>query len=194
MISFTLDTNCIIDVDEDRRHADAVKCLLGASRNGYANVALVASSASERQQSKIHLFLSNFQEFDRRRKMLGFGDLEILLPLARYGISFWNNALWSDEELEAREREIFDTLFPKSNYVWADYAGAAEIDKRDNSSGKYNRWRNQILDSQAFWAHEHNGRQVFVTSDMNFKRKLVGSLFQDAWVCDPTEAARICVG
>lgn len=50
MITLTLDTNCIIDVAEERPSAVHVRGFLEAARTGTINLALVASSASERQQ------------------------------------------------------------------------------------------------------------------------------------------------
>jgi hypothetical protein len=47
--TFTLDTNCLIDVAENRPARDSVLRLIAAADRGTADVAMVASSASERQ-------------------------------------------------------------------------------------------------------------------------------------------------
>jgi hypothetical protein len=49
IVTFTLDTNCLIDVDDGRPAAPYVLRLIEAADKGVADVALVASSASERQ-------------------------------------------------------------------------------------------------------------------------------------------------
>jgi len=46
---FTLDTNCLIDLDEGRRNGPLVRALADA-RPARANVAFVAISASEKQK------------------------------------------------------------------------------------------------------------------------------------------------
>ena len=70
-----------------------------------------------------------------------------------------------------------------------DYAAAAGADPEDETSGAFLRWRNLILDAQAFWAHEHHGRHVFVTSDEKFKRLVGKPEFPEAVVKEPHEAA-----
>jgi hypothetical protein len=49
MRSFTLGTNCLIAIDEDRPEAVAVRALADAHAAGKADVAAVAISASEKQ-------------------------------------------------------------------------------------------------------------------------------------------------
>lgn len=127
----------------------------------------MASSASEQQQAGG--FLDNAVAFKERCAALGFGDLELLPALARLGVAFWNMGLWSWPEGEAREEAIYRLMFPSSEYHWSDYAAARNLDANDQSCTFYYRWRNQILDAQAYWAHDHAGRQIFVTSDKRFR-------------------------
>lgn len=112
MLKFTLDTNCIIDVAEERPAARHVRRLLDAAGSGIISLALVASSASERQQAGG--FLESAALFKERCASLGFGNLELLLPLARWNFSFWDMALWAGPESEAREEAIYRILFPRS--------------------------------------------------------------------------------
>lgn len=168
MIKLTFDTNCLIDVDEGRPAATAVLDLVKAGRDGHVDVALVASSASERQRSGE--FLENITFFRERARTLGFGDMPLLPPLARWGISFWDSALYASEEDAAREQNIYRTMFPASPYAWADFAILRGTTPNNTQGPEYLRWRNQILDAQAFWAHVHHERNVFVTSDARFNR------------------------
>ncbi|THV17120.1 hypothetical protein [Rhizobium rhizophilum] len=163
MTSFTLDTNCIIDVDESRPAAPSVQALLSAWAVGNVDLALVASSASERQQGG--LYLSNFETFDQRRNALGFGGIPLLPSMARWNLSFFGQSLYGSPEGLEREALIYGALFPSSPFEWADYARAKGVAVDDLGSSAHARWRNQILDAQALWAHDHAGRQVFVTSD-----------------------------
>jgi hypothetical protein len=186
VLKFTLDTNCLIDADEGRRSAIAVLMLRDAALAGKADIALVASSASERQQG--NSYLSSIHDFNRRRTGLGFGDFVLLPPLMRWDMSFWDNALWSSPEAEAREELIYRTLFPTSLFKWNDFAAAKGISQDNVSSPAYFRWRNQILDAQGFWAHEHAKRDIFVTSDRRFRVLAGHPEFPKAVILQPAEA------
>lgn len=165
--TFTLDTNCLIDVADERPAAEHVRALVAAHNDGQISVALVASSASERQQGGG--FLESLSIFNARRTALGFGSLPLLPPIGRWNVSFFDHGLWCNDSTLARERAIFTALFPTSPPEWEDYAAAKGLDQKDRASSGYLRWRNQFLDAQAFWSHDHAGRNVFVTSDRRFR-------------------------
>ena len=82
--TFTLDTNCIIDIAENRPAAGAVRTLADAHA-GRADVAVVAMSASEKQQGG-H-YIRNFAVFRDRLVSLGLGHLNVILPMGYWGIS-----------------------------------------------------------------------------------------------------------
>ncbi|QPI25900.1 hypothetical protein I0J99_01300 [Sinorhizobium meliloti] len=187
--SFTLDTNCLIDLAEDRPAAVHIHALLAAAREGKAGLALVASSASERQLSGT--FLQNVAAFNERRDGLGLGDLPLLPSIAKWNVSFFGHGLYGWAEGSAREQVIYSTLFPTSPYGWADYAASKGVDVSDNGSPPYNRWRNQMLDAQALWAHAHAGRDVFVTSDMRLSTLNGHPDFPTMAIRTPEEAASL---
>ena len=120
MPSFTLDTNCIIDIDENRQAAPHVRALANAHAAGRASVAVGAISASERQRGD--RLITNFQEFQQRLDSLHLGHLEILNPMLYLDVSFWDHALFPNPQMEALERRLHDTLFPNVEFLWADYA------------------------------------------------------------------------
>ena len=163
MTSFTLDTNCLIDIEEERPAADYIRELLQAGTMEKADLALVASSASERQRSGT--FLTNLATFEKRRTTLGFGGLPLLPSIGRWDVSFFDHSLFPSPEGSTREAAIYSVLFPNSPVEWVDYAALKDTDVNDVTSPAGMRWRNQILDAQALWAHDHARRDVFVTSD-----------------------------
>lgn len=193
MLKFTLDTNCLIDVAERRDGAQYILQLLDAHARRTASLALVASSASERQQGEgdQSVFLSNFSAFNARRTALGFGELELLPSIGRFDISFFDRTLSGSDESISRERAIFRVLASGSEPEWRDYARASGVDHSNRSGREYLRWRNKLLDAQAYWAHEHAGRNIFVTSDKRFKRLQGHSEFPGARICTPQEAAEL---
>lgn len=167
MTSFTLDTNCLIDMAEDWPAAAHIRALLAAGANGEADLALVASSASERQQGGT--FLASVAVFEERRNALGFNGLPLLPSIGRWDVSFFGHSVWGSEDGSAREAKIYSLLFPTSPVEWAECAAAKGADVNDLTSPAGMRWRNQMLDAQALWAHDHAGRDVFVTSDQRLR-------------------------
>lgn len=185
-VSFTLDTNCLIDVAEERPSAVRIRALLTAWEKGNADLALVASSASERQSGDY--FLQSVDEFNRRREALGFGDLPLLPSIGRMDVSFFGHSLWGSDEDCARERAIYSVLFPNSPPEWADYAEYRGVDSEDTASPAYLRWRNQMLDAQALWAHDYADRDIFVTSDHRLRKLDRHVAFPKMAVRTPEEA------
>lgn len=188
--SLTLDYNCLIAIDEARPEAIDVLKLIEASRRKEIDVAIVASCASERQPGGGHL--DNFAEFEKRLAQIGLGEIGLLKPLGKYDLSFWDFFLSAEQEWADRERLIFRTLFPNTPTEWMDYANENGLSEDDLAHPKAWKWRNQLCDVQAYWAHEFNGRDYFVTSDGNFSRRLRRSAdFAKAQVVTPAEAAML---
>ncbi|HEX7645300.1 MAG TPA: hypothetical protein VF450_12455 [Noviherbaspirillum sp.] len=176
LLTFSLDSNCIYAVEESRPDAVFVKELLHAHAAGKASVALVAISGSERQRGGGHL--ESFDEFKARVNALGFGGLELLMPKAYLGITYWNNAEWSDPG-DTLERSIHEIVFPGIPFQWEDYCREKGLDPvADFNSDAARKWKNAKCDVLALWSHAIRGRDVFVTRDTDFlaetkKRKLI---------------------
>ena len=164
MLTFTLDTNCLIDVAEGRPNATAVRALADAHTRGEANVAVVAIMASENQKSGAGL--TNFEQFRTRLDLLSLGHIQILKPMFYWDITFWDWAYWVEPEMVDLERNIHHVLFPNIEYLYADFSSACGLDS--NAHPVDAKWRNAKCDVQAFWCHAYRNRSVFVTSDKNF--------------------------
>jgi hypothetical protein len=190
MLSFTLDTNCLIDILDDRPMATYVRALGEAHRAQTADVALVSISASERQRDQSAL--PTFTVFENRVAEAGLAHVQQLLPMAYWGLVYWDHCIWSDEEMGRRERLIHSILFPSIPFSWADFAAANKFDSNAVESWEARAWRNAFCDRQMFWAHDHHGRDVFVTSDANFRKRLNRSAeFATARIMTPMEAAAL---
>jgi len=189
MVSFTFDTNCLIDVAENRPAAVHVQALLAAGAGGQADLALVASSASERQQGDV--FLASVDAFNERRNALGFAGIPLLPSIGRHDVSFFGHAVYGSPEGLARERAIYSILFPNSPPEWADYAVSRGASVGDIPSPAYLRWRNQMLDAQALWAHDHAGRDIFITNDQRLKMLEGHADFPTMAIRTPEEAAAL---
>lgn len=186
MPSLTLDTNCLVDVDEDRPAQGDVLSLIEAARRGEADLAMLASSASERQPGGRHF--DRLADFKKRMTAIGVGDITLLRPIARHCLSFQGFGIMSEEVAVCRERLIFTTLFPTTPPRWSDFAAMSGLDQKDLRSAVAWKWRNCLGAAQAFWAHEHAKRNVFVTSDGAFSRLRNKTDFADAVVMTPGQA------
>jgi hypothetical protein len=92
----------------------------------------------------------------------------------------------------ALERLIHETLFPTIPFSWPDFAALIGISSESIRVPEAKRWRNAFCDRQMFWAHDHNRRDVFVTSDDNFRKRLRQSPdFANAHIATPDEAVRL---
>lgn len=171
MPTFSLDTNCIVDIDEARPNAVFVKEILQAHRDGRANVALAAISASERQKSGTPL--QQFEEFKARLTKLGLDGLELLKPMAYWGVTFWGQSDWAEANPVAPnlESKIHEILFPDIPFLWQDFCRKHGLDPvADFKTESARVWKNAKCDVQALWSHASRGRDVFVTSDGNFHK------------------------
>jgi len=164
MHTFTLDTNCIIAIDEGRAEATAVRALADAHMSGIANVAIVAISASEKQRDGG--LIEEFSQFQHRLTSLGLAHLELLSPMFYFGVTYWDWCIWSEPSLEDIERRIHEILFPNVEFLWQDYCAARGLGPNDVPLARG--WRNSKCDVQALWSHIFHKRDVFVTSDQNF--------------------------
>ena len=158
---FTLDTNCLIDVEEGRPNALFIRGLVSLHGKREIKVAISSIGASERQRAGG--YAQNFSEFQAKLKAIGFDTLELLLPLAYWDVCFWDHCVMTDES-DTLEQEIHNALFPNIEFMWVDYAKARSlaVDSLDKN------WRNAKCDVLALWCHIKHGGGVFVTSDGNF--------------------------
>ncbi len=161
---FTLDMNCIIDVETNNEISPFVLELVSLHGKNGINVAISKINASERQKERN--YANNFSIFREKLAAIGFESLELLPPIAYMDITYIDNCVWSDrsDTLEAR---IHDILFPGIQFLWPDYVKAHKlpIDLPNNA------WRNAKCDVLALWCHIKHGGGVFVTSDRNFHKK-----------------------
>ena len=164
MQTFTLDTNCIIALDDGRPEAAAVRRLVDAHAAGTAHVAVVAISASERQRdgSRLH----SYTTFELRLAQLRLTQLEVLHPMAYLDVAYLDHCILSDEMMVDLERQLHAVLFPSLKFDWSDYAREHGLNPDDPSTDR--KWLNAKCDVQALWSHIYHQRQVFVTNDGNF--------------------------
>ena len=166
MWTFTLDSHCIVSIDEGGQDASLVRRLTDAHAAGKAQVAVVALAAAEKQRTGS--YLDNLDSFRDRLAALNLAHLEILKPMACFDISFPNSCIEADDAMAALEMQIHDILFPQSEFSWQDYADANGLDP--DSPSPHGDWRSRKCAVQEIWAHIQNKRDVFVTADDEFHK------------------------
>jgi len=173
--------------DETRAERDAVKAIIEAGKEGRINVAMVASSAAEKQITGT--YLGNIGDFKKRMASLDLEHLELLKPITAFDISFFDHSIYPNEDQSALQTRIFETLFPGTPFDWAEHAANLGQDPAEIETQAGQKWRNKFLDAQAMWGHINYGRDVFVTSDENFARRFKSSEeFEHVVIATPSEA------
>lgn len=188
MKSFNLDTNCIVDIDEDRRQARYVSELAERHTLNEIDVAIVAISASERQKGGF--FFSNYDEFINRLSSLELDHLKQIYPMCYLDICFLDRSLMCDNNMMDLENRIHQVLFPNIPFSFNEFTRKHGLDSKIGTKAEScKKWRNALCDRQMFWAHTYHERDVFVTSDKNFKKKLgASSEFSATKIMTPEEA------
>ena len=160
MQTFTLDTNCIIDLEENRPNACHIIDLRGLWNDGKVDLAVVSVSASENQKSG--QAMPDYATIERKLRGVGLEHARELAPVGLYDFGYWDHVLWGDDKTDAEIDEIRNILFPGSN-------GKPPTDIELNS-----RWRNETCDVLVAWAHRHHRSDHLVTNDTNFHKKASG--------------------
>ena len=149
-----LDTNCIIDLEENRPDAPHLRTLITAWKNNRIDLAVVVVSASENQPSGI--VSRDFKVFEAKLKKVGLADVHQLLPMAIWDVYYWDHALWSSPEMVSLESQIRGILFPGILIV------------PPTNSDENSRWRNHMCDVLVAWSCIHHRWECLVTRDKNF--------------------------
>lgn len=164
---FTLDMNCLIDLDEHRSSEAAIRKIVASHTPGSSStVAVLGIGASERQRD--HGYLQTADAYYERLAQLGLDHLKVLLPMAILDMTFFDNALLIDRSMSRLDFDIHTILFPDTEYAYEMYCKTRGL---PNGLPLDSGYRNRRCDTQAMWCHVFSNRDVFVTSDNNFIKK-----------------------
>lgn len=190
-MNVTFDTNCIIALEKNEEDAPHLRRLVEAAQVRGLKLHVVGISASERQQKGKR---ATFPDFEDRLTKIGLEGAEILLPTAVWGMTFWNKSKWGSRHRKEEAKRIHAILFPNSSFEYGEYCRRNHIDPEARPLDKH--WRNCRIDTEALWAHIHNGGGVFVTSDGNFnkppKKARLAELGAGEIMRPEEAAARLC--
>jgi len=150
--ALTLDTNCLISLARQEPAAASIETLILRHRAGLLTLRVVAASASERGPGGVSL--ETYEDFERFVRLLGLDDLPVLLPLGIFGVTYWDHALWGDDE--GRMASLLDQ-------IWTILFASTP---RTLSAGSPD--RNRLCDALMMWAHIYHTGHVFISSDRHF--------------------------
>ena len=177
-MKLVIDTNCIIDLEEQRKdYAHLVK-ILSKWKDGHIDLGVVAISASEKQKGGY--VSKTFKDFENKLSNAGLQGVEILLPMLYWDVAYWNHALLCDERMLALEKEIHEVLFP-----------GTPIKSPNGDERTKMEWRRNKCDVQIAWALIYHKWEILVTRDGNFHRSVKRLLplgIKD--ILSPCEAAK----
>ena len=154
MITAMLDTNCLIDLEQGRQpHAEQLRQVVAAWRRGEFELVVAAITASENARPGGE---PSFETFEELRKRAGVADARLLPPMMIWEITYWGEALWTDEESRGLEAKVHAILAP----------GLAMDDRTDPY-----RWLNVKCDVQLVWTAIWHRVDVLVTRDGDILKK-----------------------
>lgn len=104
MINVTLDMSCIVDLEQGNVTASYLKELIQMHKDRKINLRVVAISASELKPDRT--FASHFNEFREKIANVGLKDVEILEPIAYWGVAFYDHCVLGGGRLGELERKI----------------------------------------------------------------------------------------
>ena len=189
MTNATLDTNCIIDLENNAKAARYIRTLIRMHEDRRINLRVVAISASERKRDRT--YAANFSEFKERIAAIGLGNVEILRSIAHFDITYFDWCILAGDENDPMmelERRVHEILFPEIQFFYKEFCKKNGI---DINSALDPRWRNAKCDVLAMWSHIYYGGGVFVTRDSNFleptKKSLLVTLGAGE-IVEPNEA------
>lgn len=173
MISVTIDTNLVIDLEEKRQGWENVQKLIELHSEGKIELNVPAIMASEKfVDSKP---VDNFNNFKTFVEQLGFTNVEFLPPILYFGITFLDYHLLASKDMIKLEKEIHNIMFPNIEFEYSEYCKNSGIDINKKPLDKD--WLNAKCDVLSIWSHIYHKKGVFITKDTDFhknKDKLIG--------------------
>lgn len=163
--NLTFDFNCIISVENNDVFAKDIQRLIDLHEKGFVNISVPAISGNEKSikgeyPESINHFIDRIIRLSKRR-------IEILSPMAIWGMCFWDYCIWYDEAMVNLDNKIHQILFPNIQVAWIDYAEQNNL----NPDRLDSRWRNPKCDVISLWCHIYYCRDIFITNDANFHKQ-----------------------
>lgn len=180
----TIDTNCIIALDERRAYASAISDLISMHDAGQITLRVAGISASEKQ--KDGKMAPNFALFKDRLARLGLGAAAIIAPPGYWDFTYMDNSFYSVASYTLLELEIHKVLWSDKPFYFHEFEATADKTK----PGWDWKWKNPKCDTLAFMGHVLAGSGLFVSDDSIFHGEKKAELIKFAGgdIAKPMEA------
>jgi hypothetical protein len=167
-----LDTNCLIDLDEATgpRVADLIRVLVAASAERF-EIGVGAISASENPRRGCVRTSEQFKDLLAR---VGLAGARVLPPMGYWDVTFWDESLWTNDEMAELERQVHSILAP--NLAMDDVSNRRK-------------WLNTKCDVQVVWTHLWHKTDALITNDEGILTKAPGLANLGANVHSPASFA-----
>ena len=185
-MNVTLDTNCIIDLEENTSVAPYLRMLLDLHEDQII-LRVVAIGVSERRTDGI--YASDLTEFRERITAVGLSGVEILKPICYDGITFGDWCVVPSNWMVELERKIQNLLFPDIELSYESFTMKHSLDP--NNVEVYWRWMNAKSDVLSLWSHIWYGGGIFVTMNdelYNWSKKMALYNLGAGYIERPEEA------
>lgn len=192
-MTLTLDTNCIIDLEQGNEHQAALRRLVAKHNAGAIDLRVSEIVASERLREGG--YAKSFATFQERIAALSARPIAVLRPIGRWNVTYWDHGVWADEAMGALEEQIHTILFSQP-YRWAPIAREAGLDPEVTPAEDcdlWRKWRNRLCDSAAMWCHIHYNGDIFVTRDANFLAPSKKTALEQLGARSIAEPSQACV-
>lgn len=167
MQRITIDTNCLIDLENNSSNAEYIRILYKLHVEGNIQLRLPAVAASEKPKKGNEI--KTFDDFMKRIERAGLPEIEVLKPYMFLNLSFLGFSMLSDDSMMKLDQEIHQILFPQLPYRFLDYCSQKGIDPTELPL--HGKWRNPKCDVMIAWCHIFYDGDILVTRDGNFHKK-----------------------
>jgi hypothetical protein len=163
LLRLALDTNALIDLENERPPAPYIRQLLSAFAAKKIDLSVLGISASENPKSGKQL--RNFSEFQNLLNTLGCSSINCLKPIGYWDITFWDWSISPTDQDTQLLHSAHRLMFPNIDPDWQTFAASNGHDANDPISKASAKWRNAHCDAQAVWACIRYDQDFFVTSN-----------------------------
>lgn len=165
MIEVVFDTNIVIDIEQKRECYKNIIKLLTLEKEGNLKIYIPAIIGSEKTISKEKI--TNFNEFKKYMKELGFENTEQLKPICYYDLTFYDYCIYAEEKSAKLLEKIHNVLFNKIEFNYGEFCKNRGVDSSEKISKK---WGNAIIDALILWSTVYYSKKILVTRDSNFHK------------------------
>jgi len=156
-MKITLDHNCLIDLSNDTAVGKQVRKIIDSKAS---ECFIVNIGASEFRKKGIKP--DRYDLFEQFLKDVSLEKLHRINPVGVYGVTFMGFCVYSNKEVDAELKKVWDILFP--NRLQLDN----QTEGFDSNKGR--KVLNQICDVHGMYSHIKSQNDIFLSSDKNFHK------------------------